>query len=344
MNDAPHTGADRIPPGQYATDKWPVLTYGRTPQIDPEKWTLKISGLVAAERTLSWQDFQALPRVRVTADFHCVTRFSTLDNGWEGIATREVLRQVEVDPEASHVHAPLLRRLHHQPAAGGLPLRAGPLRGPPQRQAAADRPRRPGAADRAPPLRLEERQVGERRRAPRRGPPRLLGGERLPHLRRPLERGALQLARRPARPTRCGGGPRSWGSCRGSSGGACLELQHGLAGAHTAPADCNTEPSSCGTAISDRNNRPVDCDMPPSGAHGAPVDCHMPLSGAHTAPADCHPRLTGGARQPTVGALRNEVAVSRHPPAVVQEGPACVAMASEAVYRDHQRSHDRRPR
>jgi DMSO/TMAO reductase YedYZ molybdopterin-dependent catalytic subunit len=103
MDDAPHTGPDRVPPGQYVTDKWPVLTYGRTPEITPEKWTLKISGLVAAERTLSWKEFQALPRVRITADFHCVTRFSTLDNGWEGIATSEVLKQVRVDPEASHV-------------------------------------------------------------------------------------------------------------------------------------------------------------------------------------------------------------------------------------------------
>jgi DMSO/TMAO reductase YedYZ molybdopterin-dependent catalytic subunit len=103
MNETPHTGTDRIPPGQYTTDKWPVLTYGRTPRIDSETWTLKISGLVAAERILSWKDFLALPRVRVTADFHCVTRFSTLDNDWQGVATAEVLRQVRIDPEASHV-------------------------------------------------------------------------------------------------------------------------------------------------------------------------------------------------------------------------------------------------
>jgi DMSO/TMAO reductase YedYZ molybdopterin-dependent catalytic subunit len=103
MNDAPHTGDDRIPPGQYATNKWPVLSYGDTPDIAPESWKLRLFGLVEAEKTLSWPELQALPRVRVTADFHCVTRFSTLDNGWEGFATREVLRQVRVDPEASHV-------------------------------------------------------------------------------------------------------------------------------------------------------------------------------------------------------------------------------------------------
>jgi DMSO/TMAO reductase YedYZ molybdopterin-dependent catalytic subunit len=103
MDDSIRTGKDRIPPGQYVTDKWPVLTYGETPSIEPATWTLRIFGLVDGEKTLSWQRFQSLPRVHVKADFHCVTRFSTLDNGWEGVSTREVLRQVRVDPEASHV-------------------------------------------------------------------------------------------------------------------------------------------------------------------------------------------------------------------------------------------------
>lgn len=103
MDDSPRTGKDRVPPGQYVTDKWPVLTYGETPRIRPEDWTLRLFGRVDAEATLSWQQLQALPRAQVTADFHCVTRFSTLDNPWEGVATREVLRQVRIDPEASHV-------------------------------------------------------------------------------------------------------------------------------------------------------------------------------------------------------------------------------------------------
>ncbi|HEV2853103.1 MAG TPA: sulfite oxidase-like oxidoreductase [Thermoanaerobaculia bacterium] len=103
MDDSIRTGKDRVPPGQYVTNKWPVLTYGHTPSIQPEKWTLRIFGLVDGETTLSWKELQALPRARVTADFHCVTRFSTLDNGWEGIATREVIRQVRIHPEASHV-------------------------------------------------------------------------------------------------------------------------------------------------------------------------------------------------------------------------------------------------
>lgn len=103
MDDSNRTGKDRVPPGQYVTDKWPVLTYGDPPEIEPEEWAFEITGLVARKRTFSWRDFQALPRVGITADFHCVTRFSTLDNGWEGVGTQELLRHVEVDPEASHV-------------------------------------------------------------------------------------------------------------------------------------------------------------------------------------------------------------------------------------------------
>jgi DMSO/TMAO reductase YedYZ molybdopterin-dependent catalytic subunit len=103
MDDSIRTGKDRIPPGQSTTEKWPVLTYGETPRIEPEDWSLRLFGKVAEEVTLSWKQFQALPRVRITADFHCVTRFSTLDNPWEGVATRELLRQVRIDPEASHV-------------------------------------------------------------------------------------------------------------------------------------------------------------------------------------------------------------------------------------------------
>jgi DMSO/TMAO reductase YedYZ molybdopterin-dependent catalytic subunit len=103
MDDSIRTGKDRIPPGQYTTGKWPVLTYGETPRIEPESWSIHLFGKVAEETTLTWKQFQALPRVRITADFHCVTRFSTVDNPWEGVSTLTLLRQVRIDPEASHV-------------------------------------------------------------------------------------------------------------------------------------------------------------------------------------------------------------------------------------------------
>ena len=103
MDDSVRTDTERVPPGQYVTEKWPVLTYGPEPHVDPSEWRLRLSGLVEEELAWTWEEFQALPRVRVTADFHCVTRFSTLDNAWEGVATRELLRRARVRPEASHV-------------------------------------------------------------------------------------------------------------------------------------------------------------------------------------------------------------------------------------------------
>src|SRR5438128_1971445 len=107
MDDHIRTGDERVPPGQYVTGKWPVLTYGRTPDVEPEAWELRVFGLVSAEVKIPWRRFQALPRAEITADFHCVTRFSTLDNPWSGVATREILREVRqtvrIDPEVSHV-------------------------------------------------------------------------------------------------------------------------------------------------------------------------------------------------------------------------------------------------
>jgi DMSO/TMAO reductase YedYZ molybdopterin-dependent catalytic subunit len=83
--------ANRIPPGQSRTKKWPVLDASGTPAVDPERWTLRIDGLVNNPVGLNLQQALALPRVRVFADFHCVTRWSRLGNMWEGVRTRELV-------------------------------------------------------------------------------------------------------------------------------------------------------------------------------------------------------------------------------------------------------------
>jgi DMSO/TMAO reductase YedYZ molybdopterin-dependent catalytic subunit len=101
--DTLRPAAERVPPGQTLTQKWPVLHYGDVPKIDLATWTFRIFGLVNAERTLSWEEFQALPRTTVAADFHCVTGWSRLENRWEGVATREVLNRVEPAPSARFV-------------------------------------------------------------------------------------------------------------------------------------------------------------------------------------------------------------------------------------------------
>ncbi len=105
MDDSIRTGDARVPPGQYVSEKWPVLTYGAVPHVTLQHWELKIFGLVDREVYISWEDFQALPRTDLTADFHCVTRFSTLDNPWSGVSTRDILAEARIDPMAAFVTA-----------------------------------------------------------------------------------------------------------------------------------------------------------------------------------------------------------------------------------------------
>src|SRR5919201_2817680 len=93
----------RIPPGQTLTSKWPVLTYGRTPRFDPKTWTFRCVGLVEHETTWTWPEFQAPPPVTITSDVHCVTRWSKLDNVWEGVHIREIIERVSPRPEARYV-------------------------------------------------------------------------------------------------------------------------------------------------------------------------------------------------------------------------------------------------
>ena len=81
----------RVPPGQTRTRKWPVLDASGPPAIDLPRWRFGVSGLVARPAEWNWEEFQALPRVKVFADFHCVTRWSRLGNTWEGVSTRELL-------------------------------------------------------------------------------------------------------------------------------------------------------------------------------------------------------------------------------------------------------------
>jgi DMSO/TMAO reductase YedYZ molybdopterin-dependent catalytic subunit len=94
---------DRLPQGQTLTRKWPVLTYGETPRIDLSTWTFRCFGLVEEPVSWTWEEFLALPRVTVTSDIHCVTRWSKFDNRWEGVAVAEILRRVRVRPEAAAV-------------------------------------------------------------------------------------------------------------------------------------------------------------------------------------------------------------------------------------------------
>ncbi len=97
--------AERIPPGQYKTDKFPVLHYGSVQHVDLAKWDLKIWGEVDSPFTLTWDQFKALPRKTVHTDIHCVTRWTKLDTVWEGVTIQHVLELAQVRPNATHVVA-----------------------------------------------------------------------------------------------------------------------------------------------------------------------------------------------------------------------------------------------
>jgi DMSO/TMAO reductase YedYZ molybdopterin-dependent catalytic subunit len=95
--------AGRLPPGQSATLKWPVLHVGSVPRFDPKTWDFKITGLVEKPVRLTWDEFSHLPMTGVTADMHCVTRWSRFDVRWEGVAFSEVAKLAAPKPEAKYV-------------------------------------------------------------------------------------------------------------------------------------------------------------------------------------------------------------------------------------------------
>ena len=95
--------AQRLPPHQSLTLKWPVLHEGSIPGFDPARWDFQVGGLVQSAVRLSYQEFLALPKIEITADFHCVTQWSRFDNHWLGIAARTLLELAQPLPQAQHV-------------------------------------------------------------------------------------------------------------------------------------------------------------------------------------------------------------------------------------------------
>ena len=93
----------RLPPGQFLTERWPVLHAGVVPSFDPATWQFRVFGLVERELRYSWEEFLGLPRTTVGGDLHCVSRWSKLDNTWEGVAAREVIERAGVRAKARFV-------------------------------------------------------------------------------------------------------------------------------------------------------------------------------------------------------------------------------------------------
>lgn len=94
----------RLPPGQHLSRGWPVLHYGPIPKFRPETWDFRVFGAVASgERTWTWAQWAALPRVDVVADFHCVTKFTLPGNLWRGVSPKQLLDAVPPHADVTHV-------------------------------------------------------------------------------------------------------------------------------------------------------------------------------------------------------------------------------------------------
>jgi DMSO/TMAO reductase YedYZ molybdopterin-dependent catalytic subunit len=95
----------RLPPGQYLTEKWPVLHAGSVPHVDLSIWDFKVWGEVDSPIALSWDEFAALPTIELTQDIHCVTRWSRFDTTFRGVSWSTIKELAMPRPGASYAIA-----------------------------------------------------------------------------------------------------------------------------------------------------------------------------------------------------------------------------------------------
>ena len=101
----PEGMAERLPPGQYYEEGFPVLTAGPTPQVPTSEWSFSVEGLVTTPRSWSWEEAHALPGSEFEGDIHCVTRWSKLGTRFAGVSVDTLLDAVGVEASATHVLA-----------------------------------------------------------------------------------------------------------------------------------------------------------------------------------------------------------------------------------------------
>jgi DMSO/TMAO reductase YedYZ molybdopterin-dependent catalytic subunit len=94
---------NRVPPGQYLTDRFPVLHAGVTPRVKLDVWDFGVDGLVEEPITWSYDEIRAMPSVTRTVDIHCVTKWSKLDTVWEGVSVSEIMSRIKLKPGVTHV-------------------------------------------------------------------------------------------------------------------------------------------------------------------------------------------------------------------------------------------------
>ena len=183
--------ADRVPPGQYVETGFPVLTAGPTPRVAEGEYALTIEGLVGSARTWTLPELRALPPSTFAGDIHCVTTWSKLGTSFGGVSVDTLLEAVAPRPEATHVvvssYGGYTTNLPLEDVTGGKAWVVWDWEGQPL-------PREHGGpvrflVPRA--LLLEVGEVGHRPAAARPRRAGLLGAQRLPQPRRPLEGGAV---------------------------------------------------------------------------------------------------------------------------------------------------------
>ena len=94
---------ERLPPGQYATERFPTLSAAEVPDVDLDAWDFTVGGLVGTTHRWTWQEFRQLPSKRVVADIHCVTKWSKFDTKWTGIRVRDIWERISASGNATHV-------------------------------------------------------------------------------------------------------------------------------------------------------------------------------------------------------------------------------------------------
>jgi DMSO/TMAO reductase YedYZ molybdopterin-dependent catalytic subunit len=95
----------QLPPGQYLTEDFPVLTAGPTPRVPTDRWELTVSTEVGQKYTWSWQQLVELPAEKITTDIHCVTKWSKLRTRWKGVSLDVLLEDVETAADFALVHS-----------------------------------------------------------------------------------------------------------------------------------------------------------------------------------------------------------------------------------------------
>lgn len=96
---------ERVPPGQYLTDDFPVLSVGPTPRLDTGRWSFEIVSEHRERVSWTWSELAAVGPEEITVDIHCVTRWSKLDTRWRGVSLDPLLARVETSAQYAMVHS-----------------------------------------------------------------------------------------------------------------------------------------------------------------------------------------------------------------------------------------------